>query len=156
MRADKLVYLLPRLAPQEFFSLIGRSPDDALRYEFKSIELKETSFRLDGVFVPKSQDDAICFVEAQFQPDETFYARFFAEICWFLKQCPATRWQAVAIYLSRNAEQKSAEAYQDLLSLERAKRVYLDELPETEAVAKPERTAGEAARKMAQKASEGV
>ncbi|MGQ9806254.1 MAG: DUF2887 domain-containing protein [Chlorobiales bacterium] len=54
MRTDKLIYLLLHLLPQGFFSLIGRNPDDALRYQFKSVELKETAFRIDGVFVPHS------------------------------------------------------------------------------------------------------
>ncbi len=54
MRADKLVYLLLQLAPQGFFSLLGRNPDDASRYEFKSIELKEVAFRIDGVFIPNT------------------------------------------------------------------------------------------------------
>ncbi len=161
MRTDKLVYLLLQLAPQGFFALIGRNPDDASRYEFKSVELKETAFRIDGVFVPKSDDDFIYFIEAQFQPDETFYARFFAEIFLFLKQYPAKKWNAIALYPSRNVEQKNLEGFDDLLELPRVKRVYLDELPESEKVAtglfkllvEPERTAGEAARKMASRAN---
>lgn len=67
MKTDKLAYILLQLAPQGFFELIGRNPDDALRYEFKSVELKETAFRLDGVFIPKSDDDITYFVEVQFQ-----------------------------------------------------------------------------------------
>lgn len=77
MRTDKIIYLLFQLMPQGFFSLIGRNPDDATEYEFKSVELKETAFRLDGVFVPKNEGDPTYFVEAQFQTDEHFYARFF-------------------------------------------------------------------------------
>ncbi|MFN3560968.1 MAG: DUF2887 domain-containing protein [Chloroherpetonaceae bacterium] len=63
--------------PQGFFNLIGRNPNDAARYDFKSVEIKETAFRLDGVFVPKNEGDPTYFVEAQFQTDEHFYARFF-------------------------------------------------------------------------------
>lgn len=44
MKTDKLAYILLQLAPQGFFELIGRNPDDALRYEFKSVELKELRF----------------------------------------------------------------------------------------------------------------
>ncbi len=161
MRTDKLVYLLLQLAPQGFFSLIGRSPDDAQRYEFKSVELKETSFRIDGVFVPKSDDDFTYFVEAQFQQDEQFYARFFAEIFLYLKQYPTAQWQAVVMYPSRSVEQKQIEPYADLLALERVRRVYLDELPETDATAvglfelliASERNAGERAAKLAKRAT---
>ncbi len=160
MRTDKLVYLLLQLAPQGFFSLIGRNPDDASRYEFKSIELKEVAFRIDGIFIPKT-DDITYFVEAQFQTDEQFYARLFAEIFLYLKQYPTNKWQAVVIYPSRSVEQKQIAPYADLLELNRFKRVYLDELPESEAtevqlfnlLIASEKTAGEQARKMAQKAS---
>ncbi len=161
MRTDKLVYLLLQLAPQGFFSLIGRNPDDASRYEFKSVELKETSFRIDGVFVPKNPNDEVYFVEAQFQQDEQFYARFFAEIFLYLKQYPTAKWQAIAMYPSRSAEQKQIEPYADLLALKSVKRVYLDELPESksnaaalfELLIASETTAGERARKIAEKAT---
>ncbi len=132
MHTDKLIYLLLQLAPQGFFALIGRNPDDALRYQFKSVELKEIAFRIDGVFIPNTDDDVTYFIEAQFQTDEQFYARFFAEIFLYLKQYPTAKWQAVVIYPSRNVEQKTIEPYADLLALERVKRVYLDELPQSE------------------------
>ncbi|MFQ3597202.1 MAG: Rpn family recombination-promoting nuclease/putative transposase [Chloroherpetonaceae bacterium] len=160
MRTDKLIYLLLQLLPQGFFSLIGRNPDDALRYQFKSVELKETAFRIDGVFVPNS-DDVTYFVEAQFQPDEQFYARFFAEIFLYLKQYPTAKWQAVVIYPSRSVEQKAIEPYADLLALKRVKRIYLDELTESDSnavalyellIAKGEE-AGERAQRLAQRAS---
>ncbi|MFQ3608484.1 MAG: DUF2887 domain-containing protein [Chloroherpetonaceae bacterium] len=110
MRTDKLIYLLLQLLPQAFFKLMGRKPSDSLHYQFKSIELKETAFRIDGVFVPNS-DDVTYFVEAQFQTDEHFYARFFAEIFLYLKQYPTAKWQAVVMYPSRSAEQKEIEPY---------------------------------------------
>lgn len=160
MRTDKLVYLLLQLAPQGFFSILGRNPDDASRYEFKSVELKETSFRIDGIFVPKT-DDITYFVEAQFQTDEQFYARFFAEIFLYLKQYPTAKWQAIVIYPSRNVEQKTIEPYAEALALERVKRVYLDELPESQSTSAelyemliaPEEKVEARARKIAQRAN---
>ncbi|MGQ9806884.1 MAG: Rpn family recombination-promoting nuclease/putative transposase, partial [Chlorobiales bacterium] len=160
MRTDKLIYLLLQLLPQGFFALIGRNPDDALRYQFKSVELKETAFRIDGVFVPHS-DDLTYFVEAQFQPDEQFYARFFAEIFLYLKQYPTAKWQAVVIYPSRSVEQKQLAPYSEFLALACVKRVYLDELPESDSnavalfellIAKGEEAA-ERAQRLAQSAS---
>lgn len=136
MKTDKLIYLLLQLAPQSFFSLIGRAEADADRYEFKSVELKETSFRLDGVFSPKDEDDVTYFVEAQFQQDEQFYARFFAEIFLYLKQFRVKKWRAVAIYPSRSVEQRALDGYAELLETGLVLRVYLDELPSLEAVSK--------------------
>ncbi|MFN3561344.1 MAG: DUF2887 domain-containing protein, partial [Chloroherpetonaceae bacterium] len=37
MHTDKLIYLLLQLVPQGFFTLIGRDPNDASRYDFKSV-----------------------------------------------------------------------------------------------------------------------
>ncbi|MFQ3608140.1 MAG: Rpn family recombination-promoting nuclease/putative transposase [Chloroherpetonaceae bacterium] len=163
MHTDKLIYLLLQLLPQGFFRLIGRNPDDASRYQFKSVELKETAFRIDGVFIPNSPDDVTYFVEAQFQPDEHFYARLFAEIFLYLKQYPTVKWTAVVIYPSRSAEQKAIEPYAELLALKRVKRIYLDELPQSklkfkavalyELLIAREEEAGERARRIAENAS---
>ncbi|MFQ3598480.1 MAG: Rpn family recombination-promoting nuclease/putative transposase [Chloroherpetonaceae bacterium] len=161
MRTDKLIYLLLQLLPQGFFRLIGRNPDDASRYQFKSVELKETAFRIDGVFIPNSPDDITYFVEAQFQPDEHFYARFFAEIFLYLKQYPTAKWTAIVIYPSRSAEQKEIEPYAELLALKRVKRIYLDELPKSkfkavalfELLIATEEEAGKRARRLAQNAT---
>ncbi len=114
----------------------------------------------DGVFIPNT-DDVTYFVEAQFQTDERFYARLFAEIFLYLKQYPTAKWQAVVIYPSRSVEQKSVEPYADLLALERVKRVYLDELPESESTAvelyelliAPEEKVEARSRKIAQRAN---
>lgn len=161
MKTDKLAYILLQLAPQGFSELIGRSPDDALRYEFKSVELKETAFRLDGVFIPKSDDDITYFVEVQFQLDEQFYARFFAEIFLYLKQYPVSNWRAIVIYASRSVEQKSLTNYQDLLELKRIQRIYLDELEKLDSLSvglfkllvEPEQTVAKMAERMAAQAS---
>jgi predicted transposase/invertase (TIGR01784 family) len=84
MLTDKLFYYLLQNLPQAFFQLIGRNPDDAARYTFESPEIKELSFRIDGVFIPKNPDDLTYFVEIQFQPDEMFYTRFFGETFLYL------------------------------------------------------------------------
>ncbi len=163
MKTDKLIYLLLQLLPQGFFKLMGRKSSGALRYQFKSVELKETAFRIDGVFLPNSPDDVTYFVEAQFQADEHFYARLFAEIFLYLKQYPTAKWTAVVIYPSRSAEQKAIEPYSDLLALKRVKRIYLDELPQSklkfkavalyELLIAREEEAGERARRIAENAS---
>ncbi len=136
MKTDKLVYLLLQFLPQSFFSLIGRDEAEAEDYEFKSVELKETSFRIDGVFLPKNKTDITYFVEAQFQLDEDFYARFFAEIFLYLKQYRVKKWRAVAIYPSRSVEQCALDGYEELLETGLVLRVYLDELPSLDTVSK--------------------
>ncbi|MCS6988321.1 MAG: Rpn family recombination-promoting nuclease/putative transposase, partial [Chloroherpetonaceae bacterium] len=127
MKTDKLAYLWLQEMPEGFFALIGRNPNDAQRYDFKSIELKELSARLDAVLIPK-QPDLTYFVEFQFQRDNDFYARFFAQTLLYLKQHRVTKWRAVVVYPSRSVEQESCEGYEELLAETRTRRIYLDEL----------------------------
>ncbi len=151
MRTDKLAYLWLQEVPEGFFALFGRDKADAQRYDFKSVELKETAFRIDGVFAPQETGDVTYFVEMQFQPDDAFYARFFAEIFLYLRQFQVGRWRAVAVFPSRTIEPKNHEAYQPLLDSDFVLRVYLDELPNIDAldetvglfklVVEPEKTA---------------
>ncbi|MCS6988590.1 MAG: Rpn family recombination-promoting nuclease/putative transposase [Chloroherpetonaceae bacterium] len=131
MKTDKLAYLWLQEVPEGFFALIGRNKSDATRYVFKSVELKDVAFRLDGVFVPQV-DDVVYFVEIQFQRDEGFYARLFAQIFLYLKQFGANPWQAVVIYPTRSVEQTNRRGYEELLETRLVRRVYLDELPSLE------------------------
>jgi predicted transposase/invertase (TIGR01784 family) len=136
---------------------------DAEKYVFKSVEIKETSFRIDGVFVPLLLGDITYFVEAQFQLDPQFYARFFAEIFLYLKQYAVTEWKAVVIYPSRAMEQKNFDGYEALLESGRVQRVYLDELPDAEKTSnevglfkllvEPEKSAPTVARKLMENAT---
>ena len=133
MKTDKLAYLWLKEVPQGFFKLIGRDARDAKNYAFKSVELKETAFRLDGVFVPQDNDFTY-FVEVQFQRDEKFYARLFAQVFLYLKQFRVKRWRVVVIYPSRKVEQKNFEPYQELLDTVLVQRIYLNELPNIESL----------------------
>ena len=82
MKTDSIFYRLFQEFPDIFFELIGDSPDLASIYQFLSVEVKQTSFRIDGVFVPTvAEEQPIYFVEVQFQADEKIYSRLFAEIC---------------------------------------------------------------------------
>jgi predicted transposase/invertase (TIGR01784 family) len=69
--------------PQLLFELVPTKPVDADRYIFEAIEVKETSFRTDGVWMPPTPEGAVYFAEVQFQPDEIFYERMNAEISVF-------------------------------------------------------------------------
>jgi predicted transposase YdaD len=66
VKTDPIFYRLFQTFPSTFFELIGRSSADALAYEFRSVEIKQTAFRIDGVFIPISGSDQqpILFAEA--------------------------------------------------------------------------------------------
>ncbi|MDR7992639.1 DUF2887 domain-containing protein [Thermosynechococcus sp. TG252] len=101
--------LLPTFAqlPQTLFELLGI--DYPRGYRFDSVELKQTAFRIDGVFVPPDPSGVVYFCEVQFQRDNTFYERFFAEIFLYLRLYRQTfsDGQAVVIYPNRLLAQRS-------------------------------------------------
>lgn len=101
-------------------------------YRFYATEVKQTAFRLDGVLLPPEQDSErpCIFSEVQFQPDDSFYPRFFSEIFLYLRQHAVQRpWCAVVIYPDRATERAAPPAFQPLLNLAEVKRVYLEDCP---------------------------
>ena len=82
MKTDSIFYRLFQAFPGTFFELINRQASEANAYEFASVELKQTAFRIDGIFlpVPNLHERPIYFLEVQFQKDPEFYSRFFCEI----------------------------------------------------------------------------
>jgi predicted transposase/invertase (TIGR01784 family) len=93
------------------------------------VEVKQLSFRLDGVFLPDSEDKPIYFVEVQFQRDNYFYARFISEIYLYLYQNKLDNpWQAVVIYPHRAIETPKTANYNYLFNAGKILRFYLDEL----------------------------
>jgi len=137
MKTDSLFYQIFNLSPGIFFELIGRPATEANGYEFRSVEIKQPDFRIDGVFVPSGNASAqtVYFVEVQFQKDQLLYHRFFAELFLYLEQNPATPdWQAVVVYPRSSLEPDESSLYRVLLESSQVQRVYLDELA---AVAEP-------------------
>ncbi|NEP84879.1 MAG: DUF2887 domain-containing protein [Okeania sp. SIO3B3] len=65
MKTDSIFYRLFLEIPGVYFQLIGQSPTLANSYKFRSVEIKQTAFRLDGVLVPniQSPDTPIHFTE---------------------------------------------------------------------------------------------
>jgi predicted transposase/invertase (TIGR01784 family) len=127
------------------FELIGVSIPSSISYEFRSVEVKETAFRLDGVFWPDAitTDTPVYVVEVQFQRDEQLYVRLFTEVMTFLRQNPTVRyWQVVVLYGSRACEPRDMGAYAPFVALPQVQRVYLDELAETERESKDPRDLG--------------
>ena len=130
MRRDTIFYQLFRQSPSLLFELISQPPDNAQQYIFDSIEVKETAFRLDGVFMPPDPSGIIYFCEVQFQPDELLYERMFSEISIYSYRQRNTfsDWRAVAIYPSRSLEQSNRNVVVEMLASGRMTPIYLDEL----------------------------
>ena len=130
MRRDTIFYQLFRQSPTLLFDLISQPPEDADRYTFDSVEVKETSFRMDGVFVPPNPSGTVYFCEVQFQPDELLYERMLSEISIYIYRHHNlfADWRAIVIYPSRSLEQSDRNVVVDMLASGRIVRVYLDEL----------------------------
>jgi predicted transposase/invertase (TIGR01784 family) len=130
MRRDTIFYQLFRQSPILLFELISRPPENADLYSFDSVEVKETTFRIDGVFIPPDPSGIIYFCEVQFQPDELLYERMLSEISIYTyrHRNSFSDWRSVAIYPSRSIEQSSKEVVVEMLASGRITPIYLDEL----------------------------
>ncbi|MEA5553726.1 Rpn family recombination-promoting nuclease/putative transposase [Anabaena cylindrica UHCC 0172] len=133
MKTDSIFYRLFQEFPSIFFELIGNQPQIAADYTFSSVEIKQTAFRIDGVFLP-SQDkqNPIYFVEVQFQTDAEIYFRLFSEISLYLRQYqPQNPWRGVVIYPSRSLDTADTQHFSEFFTSQRVSRIYLNELGES-------------------------
>lgn len=131
MKTDSIFYRLFQTFPDAFFELINRQSSESNAYEFSSVELKQTAFRIDGVFlpVPNVRQRLIYFLEVQFQKDSELYARFFSEIFLYLRlYAPTKAWRGVVVFARRSLEPTVIEPYRVLLESEQVTRLYLNEL----------------------------
>jgi predicted transposase/invertase (TIGR01784 family) len=130
MKTDSLFYRLFQDWPGLVLELAGLDPS-AVGYTLRAEEVKQTAFRLDGVLAPPEDqpDWPLVFIEAQFQPDPDFHARWFSELFLYLYRRPPRRpWRAVALFPNRAAEGPVESAFETLLVNPWVKRVYLDEV----------------------------
>ncbi len=133
MKTDSIFYKIFLEFPSSFFDLIGEPSIKESNYKFASQEIKQLSFRLDGLFLPKVEDPnlPLFLVEVQFQPDEDLYYRLFGEFMLYLKQYkPQNPWQIVVIYPTRKIEREQPLNFRNMLNLPELTRIYLDELGE--------------------------
>ena len=132
MKTDSIFYRFFQGLPGMFFELIGNTPETANNYQFSSVEIKQTAFRINGIFLPaRGDENPIYFVEVQFQPDPDFYSRFLTEIFLYLRQNkPQNDWCAVVIYPSRSVDTGNIRHYREFFASQRVRRVYLNELGE--------------------------
>jgi predicted transposase/invertase (TIGR01784 family) len=128
MRTDTIFYQLFQIMPNLLSELLGRGEED---YQFQSVEIKELSRRIDGVFLPVGEDanQPIYFAEVQFQGDERLYERLLTETFLYLGQYrPERPWLCVALWARRSIETPIPRHYEALAEAGLLKVLYLEEL----------------------------
>jgi predicted transposase/invertase (TIGR01784 family) len=132
MKRDSIFYKLFKQNPALLFELVGENPQEANNYRFYSSNVKETEFRIDGVFLPPDHatTKVAFFAEFQFQKDEELYHRFYTELFMFLRRSDVRydNWGGVLVYGSRSLEPSHSLIHQALLESPQTHRIYLDEL----------------------------
>ena len=129
MKTDKWFYQLFLTMPGIIAELIPNIPHDC-EFDYIAPVIKKLEFRLDGLFIPQSENWNIplIFLEAQMQSDAGFYGRYFAEIFLYLQQYPEKRpWQGLLILHNRQQYLGESVPYQVLLR-EQVKCLYLEDL----------------------------
>ncbi|MEH1855119.1 MAG: Rpn family recombination-promoting nuclease/putative transposase [Nostoc sp.] len=132
MRRDAIFYTIFKRVPELFFELVEQPPPEAASYRFESVEVKEPTFRIDGVFLPPpdATSQTIFFAEVQFQRDELLYHRFFTESMLYMYRNASLYddWYGVIILQSRSLEPEKTTIHRSLLNSSQVQRIYLDEL----------------------------
>lgn len=129
MKTDTLFYRLFQRWPKLALELLGLDYNGE-DYRFSSEEIKQTAFRLDGVFTPPDDHPELplIFTEVQYQPDDDFYDRLFTEICLYLRlEKPLRSWFSLVIYPNRHVEKEASIAFSPFLNLPQLRRVYLQD-----------------------------
>ena len=128
MRTDTIFYQLFQIMPNLLSELLGREEEN---YQFQSVEIKELSRRIDGVFFPVGEDahQPIYFAEVQFQGDERLYERLLTETFLYLGQYrPERPWLCVALWARRSIETPIPRHYEALAAAGLLRVLYLEEL----------------------------
>ena len=164
MKTDSIFYRLFKTFPSIFFELLNRPPADANNYRFSSVEVKQTAFRIDGVFLPKNDDPdrPFYFSEFQFQPDPNLYSRFLTEILMYLDKTDLTNdWRGLILWASRKLDPGEPNRYWEFWASQRVRCLYLDELDDlslgistVKLVVEPEQQACQKARQLVQQAKQ--
>ena len=79
MKTDTLFYEIFQMQPRLLLELAGQEGNDIGAYDFRSVEIKQTAQRIDGLLIPKVDrlNSPVYFNEIQFQKDVEIYHRFF-------------------------------------------------------------------------------
>ena len=138
MQTDSLFYQLFQNSPGVLFELLGNPDPRTSTYSFSSQEVKQSSFRVDGILVPPiyARDLPIYFVEVQGYRDTKgdLYPSLFSEIFLYLNDYrPVNDWRAVVIFTKKSLDPGIPRHYQEFANNPRLQRIYLDELTIDEA-----------------------
>ena len=133
MKTDTLFYEIFQMQPRLLLELVGQEGDDIGAYDFRSVEIKQTAQRIDGLLIPKTDrlNSPVYFNEIQFQKDVQIYHRFFAEIFTYLKHYPDTPdWHGILIFPRRSflPPQKYWHLYRSQFQGGQVSFVYLEDL----------------------------
>ena len=131
MKRDSIFFRLFQQSPTLLFELLAEMPESAERYRFDSVAVKEPKFEIDGVFLPPDDTlGVVYYVEFQAQQDDKLYERMASESSnhFYRNREKFSDWQGVAIYTSRNVEQKEVYPFRMMLNSDQFHRVYLDEI----------------------------
>lgn len=131
MKRDSIFFQIFQQSPTLLFDLLPGEPENAARYRFASVAVKEPKFEIDGVFLPpEDHPGVVYYAEVQFQRDDRLYERIVSESSnhFYRNRDQFTDWQAVVIYPSRSMEQKNIYPYRALLNSDQFHRIYLNEL----------------------------
>ena len=103
----------------------------AKAYDFRSVEMKETARRIDGVLIPKEPGRLLFFTEIQFYKLESIYAEIMAKAFMFLAQNdPGHPFLAVVIFGSRSFEPTGLLPYGGLMQIALLRPIFLEEIPD--------------------------
>jgi predicted transposase/invertase (TIGR01784 family) len=133
MKTDTLFYEIFQTQPELLLELLGQDMREIINYDFRSVEIKQVAFRIDGLLIPKRHHShaPVYFSEVQFQKDPQLYHRFFAEIFTYLKQYPETPdWYGVLIFPRRSLlpPQKYWNLYRSEFQGGQVTCIYLEDL----------------------------
>jgi predicted transposase/invertase (TIGR01784 family) len=129
MKTDSLFYRLFKNHPNLALYFLGLDYK-ASSYRFSSEEIKQTAFRLDGLFTPlvDNPKQPLIFAEVQYQPDNDFYDRLFTEISLYLRlNKPQHEWLALVIYPTRTVERPANIAFLPFMRLPQLHIIYLED-----------------------------
>jgi predicted transposase/invertase (TIGR01784 family) len=161
VKTDTLFYQLFQEFPWIFFQLIQQDQINLNAYQFIAPEIKQRSFRLDGLFTTTEEepDLPLYFVEVQFYQEADFYDRLFPSIFLYFSQYKPinSEWFVIVIFDRRSNDVTIPSRYREIVS-QRLERIYLDAMPSSDStslglgilklVVEPEEKAGELARSL--------
>jgi len=133
VKTDSLFYEIFQTYPALFFELIGSPCPNPASYRFISQEVKQTSFRIDGVLVPPDDrpEQLLYFIEFHGYRDQegNLYPGFFSEILMYLNDYrPIHDWCAIVIFTQRRLDPGLSMHYRDYINSPHFQRFYLDEM----------------------------